>query len=313
MLGYDRRLFLVPLEQSGDAEVADAGRAGLLLDALGHAAEVAGTDIAELAVLAGGSVSPEVADEVASRGLTLVAPVDDRADERFAFAHGDAFAQHVEQLGPHLSSVRLRWHPDDDPEVKKSQALGLTKLAAWLHETDRQLLIELYVIPPGDTSDATSEAPAEDTSEAPSEDTSTDPSTADGDDLERVPETVREIRGLGIEADAWSVAEPADRAQAEAIAEVVVDEGRDRVAAIVRSASPERIESVAATCAGLPAYRGVAFGPQLWTPELVDVAHDPTHVADGAHDRTHDRDGIVRSLGDRFARAIELFTAPGPS
>lgn len=281
-LGYDRRLFLLPLEQPGEPVVGRSAppvggdledREPVLLEALAHAAATAGLDIDEVAALVDGSLGPELAREVSARRLTLAVPVDDRAEDRFAFAHGDAFAEHIEQVGPALSSVRLRWHPDDDPEVKKAQALGLTKLAAWLHETDRRLLIELLVIAPDG-----------------------------GDDAARTPEVVREIRGLGIEADVWSVAGPTDRSDAEQLAEVVVDEGRDRVAAIVRLPETDLIEPVAAACAGIAAYRGVVFGPRIWEHELITDAS-------GARDRER----TVRTIADRFARTIELFTAAGPS
>lgn len=296
VLGHDRRLFLVPLEQpgalvvgrddvapaAGTTDGADAAdRHTLLLDALEHAATVTGGDRRELAALVDDALGPEVARDVATRGLTLVVPADDRSEARFAFAHGDGFARHIEDLGPDLTSVRLRWHPDDDPEVKKAQALGLTKLAAWLHETDRRLLIELLAI-----------APTGPSADAP---------PASGEDVSRLPETVQEIRQLGIEADVWSVAAPTARDQAEALAEVIVDEGRDDVAAIVRLTDPDLIEPVAAACTGLPAYRGAVLGPALWTPALGGAAGDP------------DRAQAVRDVGDRIARTIELFAASGPS
>jgi 5-dehydro-2-deoxygluconokinase len=287
VLGYDRRLFLLPLEQPGEpvagrsdvpggADVDDLE--GVLLDALEHAATAAGIDVDEVAVLVDGTLGAEVAREVTARRLTLAVPVDDRAEERFTFAHGEGFARHIETLGPDLSSVRVRWHPDDDPDVKKEQALGLTKLAAWLHETERRLLVELLV--------AETDAGG----------------AADVGGTSRVPEAVREIRGLGIEADVWSLPGPLDRDQAQALGEVVADEGRDRVAAIVRLQGIDRIEPVAAACAGIPAYRGVVLGPDAWSTEVAALAAGEVG-----------RDETVHAIGERLARTIELFSAAGPS
>jgi myo-inositol catabolism protein IolC len=292
-LGYDGRLFLLALEDprqpiAGGAQVPEevgdvAQVATVLLDAAEHAAAAAGRSPGELGVLVDAAFGEEVAADVRGRGLTLALPVDDRGEERFAFAHGDAFARHIEQLGPELSTVRVRWHPDDAPEVKKAQALGLTKLAAWLHETDRRLLVELLVPPTED-----------------------DLATVDGD-LARYEaevrgahtrDAVREVRDLGIEPDVWSVAVAADAEEVRALSETIRDAGREGVAAVVRGLVPDDAEEVVRACATADAYRGAVFGPDLWSAELGALAA-------GARSREE----TVRAVGDRLAHLVAVHTA----
>jgi hypothetical protein len=283
VFGYDRRLFLLPLgagdgPEVGDVDTSDApptpAHLEVLLDALVGAVSAAGIEVADAAVVVGDGWPAEVVDAVRTRGLRLVVPADDRREERFVFAHGDGFGRHIEEVGPDLSSVRVRWHPEDEPEVKKEQALGLTKLAAWLHETDRRLLIELEVAPP----------------------------TEGADDVDRTPEVVREIRDLGVEADVWSVASPLDPGSATGLAEVVTDEGRDRVGLVVRTGDGTAPTGAVEALAGIGAYRGVELGPEVWSGPLAALAAGDV-----------DPDQAARTIGDRLARIIERSAAPGPS
>ncbi|WP_052665264.1 2-deoxy-5-keto-D-gluconate 6-phosphate aldolase domain-containing protein [Nitriliruptor alkaliphilus] len=256
-LGYDRRLALLALEPGAGADTAS-----VLLDALAHARDVAAVGADAVAVLLDPVLAAELAPVAMTRGLSVVLEVDDRDQERFVLADGDGFAGPIEDLDPTLTAARVRWHPDDAPEVKKAQALGLTRLAAWLHETDRSLLLEL-VAPRDRTQDA-----------------------------------LREIRELGIDADVWSVPPPVDAADAARLGALLRDEGRDRVSALVRIGSVDHAEDVLRATAAVDAYRGVVFGPDLWSDELGAAAVD-----DGS------REAAARRIGDRFAHIIDLSTA----
>jgi myo-inositol catabolism protein IolC len=279
-LGHDRRLFLLPLEATGDVVGRDA-EAGtddgaLLLDAIEQALARTEVTAAEVGVLLDVPRPAPLVERARELGLTVVIPADDRGAERFAFAQGDAFGQHIETLAPDLTSVRVRWHPDDDPDVKKEQALGLTKLAAWLHETDRSLLIELLVAPPG--ADASDPEPG------------------------RTAEAIRAIRDLGIEADLWSVAPPTAAGEVEQLAEVVRDAGRDEVGLLLRLGSTPGSVTVPATWAQLAAYRGVVLAPSAWADELASSA---------GSERT--REEVVRALGDRVAATLDRVAATDAS
>lgn len=277
-LGYDRRLFLLPVEGS---------EADVVLDAAEHARAAAGLPAGEVAVLAAHDLDPAGLRDVTARGFTLALAVDDDAQERFALAGGDEFARPLEEHGPALCAARVRWHPDDAPEAKKAQALELTKLVAWLHETDRSLLLELASPPSG-----------------------ADLAAVDGDRgrdaRERRPartrEAITELRELGVDADVWVVDAIVDRADAAALAELVTDAGRERVGVLVRTSAEEGLADALRTSAALAAYRGVAFDPAQWSDEL---------EACGAGERR--REEVVRTIGDSLAATIDLYTAAQPA
>jgi myo-inositol catabolism protein IolC len=183
--------------RTGGTDVAD------LLDAVDRARAAAGLDADRIGLLLADAGDDLVAAG-RERGFVPVAVVEAPGDT-FAFRHGDDFAQHVEGMGADLASVRLRWDPDDDADRKKTQALGLTKLAAWLHETDRRLLLEVVV--PTPTADATLDA-------------------------------VREIRDLGTEPDLWAFStEVSGFADLDALAR---DAGRVEVAVLALALDPVR-------------------------------------------------------------------------
>lgn len=281
-LGSDTRWFVVALTEH---DLADRRGAEVVLDALEQAGATAGVAASELAVLVDDRAGAEVAREAEDRGFAIVLAADDRRQERLALAHDDDFGSRIEDLDPALTAVRLRWHPDDAPEIKKSQARGLTKLGAWLHETDRALLIELDVPP-----------------------TDADLAGVDGD-AERyhreihpahAREAIREIRELGAEADLWAVAGSPDPADAASLGDLVRDAGRDAVSVLIGDATVG--DDVIRACASEAAYRGVVLGPDLWATELRANLDGEGTRADAA-----------RAIGDRFAHIIDLYTAAQPA
>ncbi|MEX0834502.1 MAG: hypothetical protein WD010_00305 [Nitriliruptor sp.] len=224
-LGLDGSLLVLSLEPRGprlDDHALEPGPvvdADVLVEGLDRARRAAGLDAAGTAVVA---ADPDVARDLRARGFGVVAPVESTVTGTLSFAHGDGFSHAVEELEPDLTSVRVRWNPGDDADVKKEQALGLTRLAAWLHETDRKLLVEVVVPPlPADLDQV-------------------------GRDHDRFVselrpglsvEAVREIRELGTEADLWAVEHGASSADLDAL---VTEAGRDEVGVLVIVASPDQ-------------------------------------------------------------------------
>jgi hypothetical protein len=191
---------LQPREDTAVTSLAGGADAADLLDAVDEARGAAGVDADQVGLLLPGA-DDELVAAGRERGFAPVAVVEAPGEDTFAFRHGDDFAQQVERMGAELASARLRWDPADDADRKKAQALGLTKLAAWLHETDRRLLLEVVV--------PTASAPLD---------------------------AVREIRDLGTEADLWAVrADPVGFADLDGLAR---DAGRDEAAVLALLLGP---------------------------------------------------------------------------
>jgi hypothetical protein len=214
----------------------------VLLDAVDAARAAAGLAADEVGLLLTGA-DADLLERCRTRGFAPVAVVEAADLDTFAFRHGDDFARHVEVLGADLASARLRWHPEDDADRKKAQALGLTKLAAWLHETDRRLLLEVIVPAVPEDGDA-------------------------GADPALVLDAIREIRDLGTEADLWAV--PHLDAVLPELAEFVRDEGRDAVAVL------DLVLDGGAADTGPPAAAdGIVLDHDAWwTPSLASGVAD---------------------------------------
>jgi hypothetical protein len=218
--------------------------ADVLLDAVEAARASAGLTVDEVGILlTDAAAEADLLEPCRSRGFAPVAVVEAADLGTFAFRHGDDFARHVESLGADLASARLRWHPEDDADRKKAQALGLTKLAAWLHETDRRLLVEVVV-----------------------------PAAPEGDDAGADPalvlDAIREIRDLGTEADLWAV--PHLAAVLPDLAAFARDEGRDAVALldlVMAGGPPDDVTAAAGD--------GIVLDHDAWwTPALASGAGD---------------------------------------
>jgi myo-inositol catabolism protein IolC len=201
---------------------------------------------ARFGVLLDDDAATDVAAAARANGWVVAAPSTHTVDGALELSRGERFGGHLDELGADIAAVALDWNPADDPDHKKARVLVLVKLAAWLHETDRELLVDLRV-------------PA----------TTTDLDEVDGDDrryrTERRPELIaramQELRDLGVEVDLWVVDRPADRDAAKELAASALDEGRDEVAILVEAREDDAPEGSVATVTG---YRGEVVGRAAW-------------------------------------------------
>ncbi|MEX1178768.1 MAG: DUF2090 domain-containing protein [Nitriliruptor sp.] len=245
----DRLLVLSLTARAGDGPAAGAQAelppTDAALDGLDRARAAAGLAPAQVAVVIDGA---DAAAEVRARGFAVVARAEIPAPGPVVLEHEDGFGRELEELDPTLTSIRVRWNPADDADRKKEQALVLTRLGAWLHETERRLLVEV-VVPPTDH----------------------DLAEVDGDHSRFVTElrpaltleAIREIRELGTEPDIWGI--ETGVAGDPDLAELITDAGRDQVAALVLAdpgVAPSPLEG---------AVRGLILDPRVWATGAATV------------------------------------------
>jgi myo-inositol catabolism protein IolC len=225
-----------------------------------------------------GDEEPDLLAEVGTRELLRVVPVDRDDDRAFELAHGDDFARHLDGAGARIARARLCWNHGHPPADKKAQVLHLTKLAAWLHETDRELLIDLEVPSVED-----------------------DLALVEGDhDRFRaelhpalVRRAVQELRDLGVEPDLWLTEPPATVEDARALSDTVHEAGREDVALLVPDTAEGSFLHAAADLAG---YGGFVAGRSLWAEPLAAL-----DAARSSRDETvHAIDAAFRHRLDRF-------------
>jgi myo-inositol catabolism protein IolC len=249
-IGPDARLLALGIGPRGaDERPSEVVDAGALFEAATRAADATGLGRTEVAVVVDGPRDTDLVADARRRGFAVVVAAEDAGADPVALAGGGDFARATREVDPLITSVRVAWHPDDHPDRKKEQALALTRLAAWLHETDRQLLVEVVVGP----------APAD--PNAPAADV--DPNAPD-DRAALVLDAVREIRDLGTEADLWGIEGPVGPQQLEALSGLARDAGRDQVTIVELHRGAGRLDAVGAV-------RAVVLDPAAWSADGTDV------------------------------------------
>jgi myo-inositol catabolism protein IolC len=275
-IGYPAPLFLLAFGDAEDPPLRADQRA-VLWDAVDRSLARVDLAVGEVGLLIGDD-EQEVLAEVGARGLRRAVPVGRGDRGPFELAHGDDFARHLEESGAQLARVRLSWNPGHPPDDKKSQAMHLAKLAAWLHEADRKLLIDLDVPPV----DADLEQVAGDRARWRAE---MHPATTR--------RAVQEVRDLGVEPDVW-ITEPMRSVEdAVELTDVVHEAGREDVALLVADTEDA---AVLRTAAGLTGYRGFVAGRSLWAAPFAALDAERSS-----------RDEAVHAIDAAFRHRLELF------
>lgn len=296
-LGHDDRLFVLAFDHRGSfrkmlgvgddpdpeqrARLEDAKR--LVWEGFQLAADRVEVPRHQLGVLVDEEMGAEVAREAGRAGVRLAMPVEKSGQRVFDFEFGDEFGRHIEAFDPDFSKVLVRWNPGDDPNDKKVQAQRLSRLGAWLHQTGRKLLFELLVPP----------------SEANLERVDGDRDRYDAEIRPRLTlRAISEIRELGVEPDVWKIEGLDDRADCEALAHLIRDDGREGVIAIVlgRGADDERVEQWLRTGAGVEGYRGFAIGRSIFRRAVTGHAAGET-----------DRGAAAEQIAASFARFLDVY------
>jgi myo-inositol catabolism protein IolC len=275
-IGYPGPLYLLTFaSREGQVELSEEHRE-VVGDAVGRLLVEGTLGAEELAVLVDGGEGPPggLRDHGVVRALTVGGT--DSATLELELDEG--FGDHLEHAGAAIARIDLTWNPGQPPESKKSQVMRLTKLAAWVHETDRKLLLDLGVPP-----------------------VATDLEQVGGDQARYrtelrpglVRRAVQEIRELGVEADVW-VTEPAGTVDELAeLSDLAREAGREDVALLLPDGTDEAASRAAAELTG---YRGFAAGRSIWAEPL--AALDAANAS---------RDEAVGAIAAAFRRRLEPF------
>jgi myo-inositol catabolism protein IolC len=268
--GYDGKLYILAFDHRGSfqkkmfgiegdptpeqtATIADAKK--LIFEGMELAVQ-RGVDAAATGVLVDeqfGSDIPKLAKE---HGLVLAMPVEKSGQNDFDFDYGEDFDEHILKFDPDFSKVLVRYNPDGDAEMNKTQLGRLKRLSDWLHENDRRFLFELLV---------------------PAEQAQLDSVDGDSDryDAELRPELMRraieDIQEFGIEVDVWKIEGVDAREDAEMLARQTREgEGRANVKSVLlgRGASDAKVDHWLQQAAPVEGFIGFAIGRSIWWDAL---------------------------------------------
>ena len=283
-LGYDGKLFILAFDHRGSFQkkmfgiegdpteeetqrIADAKH--LIYEGL-EAALQEGAEPAVTGALIDEQFGGPIPEHAKAKGIKLSMPVEKSGQNEFDFQYGDDFGAHIEQFDPDFSKVLVRYNPEGDADMNRSQLEKLKRLADWLHENDRKFLFELLV-------------PAE---EAQLESVGGD---SDRYDLELRPglmrRAIQEIQDFGIEVDIWKIEGVDRREDAQMLAEQTRSgEGRQGVTCVVlgRGASDAKVDEWLQAAAPVEGFEGFAIGRSIWWDALKGYLDGNIERADAA-------------------------------
>jgi 5-dehydro-2-deoxygluconokinase len=298
-LGYDGKLYFLAFDHRGSFQkkmfgiegdptpeeterIADAKH--LIYEGMVKAAASGAVPADHEGVLVDEQFGGDVPQQAKAHGLKLAMPVEKSGQNEFDFEYGDDFGEHITSFDPDFSKVLVRYNPDDDADVNRTQLEKLKRLADWLHDNDRKFLFELLV-------------PATDEQLA----------SVDGDsdryDAELRPELMRraivETQDFGCEVDIWKIEGVDAREDAEMLAKQARQgAGREGVVCVLlgRGASDEKVDHWLRQAAPVEGFVGFAIGRSIWWDALKAFL-----------DGSLDREAAAEQISENYLRFIRVY------
>ena len=89
-----------------------------------------------------------ILQDARAAGYITCCPAEKSGQEEFDFEFGEQFAEHIEAFHPTFCKVLVRYNPEGDPEVNRTQASRLRRLSDYLRGgTSRSLFMFELLVP----------------------------------------------------------------------------------------------------------------------------------------------------------------------
>ncbi|HZY86863.1 MAG TPA: DUF2090 domain-containing protein [Gemmataceae bacterium] len=270
-VGYDRPLYILPFDHRGSFQTKLFGWKGTLTPA--QTAEIADTKQVvyegfkkalaagvpenKAGILVDEQFGAAILRDAKAHGYNTSCPAEKSGQDEFDFEYGDDFGKHIEAMGPTFCKVLVRYNPEGDAELNRTQAARLKKLSDYLHGHKRLFMFELLV---------------------PAEKAQLDKLGGDKKkyDLEVRPglmvQTIHQLQDAGVEADVWKI-EGLDRQDdCKKVVAAAHRGGRDKVGCIIlgRGEDDKKVREWLTTAAHVPGFIGFAVGRTTFWDPLVD-------------------------------------------
>jgi 5-dehydro-2-deoxygluconokinase len=267
-VGYDRPLYILPFDHRGSFQTKLFGWKGTLTPE--QTAEVAaakqvvydgfkkalaaGVPTAKAGILVDEQFGAAILRDAKQHNYCTSCPAEKSGQDEFDFEYGEDFAKHIEAMGPTFCKVLVRYNPEGDANLNRTQAARLKRLSDYLHGHNRLFMFELLV---------------------PAEKAQLDRLGGDKKkyDLEVRPglmvQTIHQLQDAGVEADVWKI-EGLDRPEdCKKVVAAAHRGGRDKVGCIIlgRGEDDKKVREWLATAAHVPGFIGFAVGrTTFWDP-----------------------------------------------
>src|SRR3954447_8554275 len=147
-LGYDGKLYILAFDHRGSFQkkmfgiqgdpspeetetIADAKR--LIFEGMELAAQ-RGVDAASVGVLVDEQFGSDIPGRAKGDGLKLAMPAEASGRDDFEFEYADDFGEHILRFDPDFTKVLVRYNPDGDAEMNRTQLEKLKRLSDWLQD-----------------------------------------------------------------------------------------------------------------------------------------------------------------------------------
>ncbi|MDQ6634646.1 MAG: DUF2090 domain-containing protein [Gemmatimonadota bacterium] len=230
----------------------------------------------------------EILHDATRQGFVTALSTETSGSDEFEFEYGDAFAEHIEAIGPTFAKVLVRYNPEGDAALNQRQTARLSVLSEYCRRAGQRFMFELLVpATPAQLSDVRGEKPAYDLRLRP----------------ELMLDTIRTLQQAGIEPDVWKIEGLDRREDCVRLVAVARRDGRQDVGCIVlgRGADEKKVVSWLETAASVPGFIGYAVGRTTFWDAVADfVAHRAT------------RDEAVARIAARFGEWAAIFERKQP-
>jgi 5-dehydro-2-deoxygluconokinase len=297
-VGFDKPLYVLPFDHRGSFQAKMFGWKGALTPA--QTAEIAATKqvIYEgfKAALAAGvrkdkagilvdeQFGAAILTDAREHGYFTACPAEKSGQDEFDFEYGEDFARHIEKFRPTFCKVLVRYNPEGDANLNKTQAARLKRLSDYLRSTGRSLFMFELLVPP--------------------EKARLDRVKGDKHAYDRgvrpglMVQAIHQLQDAGVEPDVWKI-EGLDRADdCKKVVAVARRNGRDKVGCIVlgRGEDDKKVREWLTTAAHVPGFIGFAVGRTTFWDPCVDWRA-----------KKIPREAAVNEIARRYREWVDIF------
>lgn len=269
--GFDRPLYIQPFDHRGsfqtrlfgwksplsDAQTAEIAGAKQVIYEGFQSALAGGVPAAKAGILVDEQFGAAILRDAAAKGIVTACPAEKSGQDEFDFEYGEEFARHIEIFDPTFCKVLVRYNPQGDRALNRTQAARLKRLSEFLAGAARgRFMFELLV---------------------PAEKAQLDALKGDKKayDLELRPglmvQAVHELQDAGVDPDVWKI-EGLDRPEdCRKFVAAARAGGRDHVGCIVlgRGEDERKVREWLGIAAQVPGFIGFAVGRTVFWDALV--------------------------------------------
>lgn len=223
-------------------------------------------------------------DSVANGFITAL-PVEKSGQHEFDFQFGDAFAQHIEAIGPQFVKVLVRYNPEGDRAMNARQLERLQRVSDYCQRSGRKLMFELLV-----------PAEAVQLAAVKGEKAAYDLHVRPG----LMVRAIEDIQDAGVAPDVWKIEGLDQRTDCERIVAAARRGGCGRVGCIIlgRGEDEAKVLEWLKVAACVPGFIGFAVGRSTFL-EPIMALRNKTMTADAAADE----------IARRFREWVRTFEA----